>query len=86
MTKQKRRVFTVIYSKRYNEWQIREAARSRWGSAVAIPGPFGRQREAIAKGRVIAKKHQPSQLVIRRKNGRILTEYTYGADPRRHPG
>ena len=36
---------------------------------------------AVDIGRNIAKKEQPSQLVIHKKNGQIQTEHTYKSDP-----
>jgi len=37
--------------------------------------------DAINSGREVAKRNQPSQLVIHLANGEIETEYTYGDDP-----
>lgn len=36
---------------------------------------------AVKKGRNLAKKQKPSQLVIHKQNGQIQTEYTYKDDP-----
>ena len=36
---------------------------------------------AVNTGRNVAKKKQPSQLVIHKKNGQIQTEHTYKSDP-----
>jgi hypothetical protein len=42
--------------------------------------------EAIRAGRNRAKAADLGQLVIKGRNGRIQTEYTYGKDPRRTKG
>jgi hypothetical protein len=47
---------------------------------------FERKEEAVQHAREIAKQHIPSQVVIRRHDGKIQEERTYGNDPRRHPG
>lgn len=46
------------------------------------------KRSAVSYGRARAKLSQPSQLIIRGKNGRIQTEHTYprASDPRRSKG
>lgn len=36
---------------------------------------------AVDAGRAIAKANQPSQLIIKKKDGTIETEHTYGDDP-----
>jgi hypothetical protein len=36
---------------------------------------------AVESGKKVAKKLQPSQLVIHKENGQFQTEYTYKQDP-----
>jgi Uncharacterized protein conserved in bacteria (DUF2188) len=36
------------------------------------------KKEAVARGRELAKAQGPGQLIVHRKDGRIETEYTYG--------
>jgi hypothetical protein len=40
------------------------------------------KEEAISKTTSIAKKNGPSQVVIRKENGKIQSERTYGNDPK----
>lgn len=42
-----------------------------------------KKTNAVQVGRGLAKKKQPSQLVIHKKDGKIQTEHTYQNDP--HP-
>ena len=39
------------------------------------------KKEAVARGRELAKKAGEAQLVVRTADGKIETEYTYGTDP-----
>lgn len=48
---------------------------------TSILGTYATKDEAIQKGRAIAQANQPSQLVVRRADGTIETEWTYGNDP-----
>jgi hypothetical protein len=47
---------------------------------------FKTKREAVAYGRTTARRSGHSQLVVKGRNHDIQTEWTYGRDPRRHPG
>jgi len=47
---------------------------------------FRTKREAIEHGRETARTRGNSQLIIKDRNHVIQTEWTYGHDPRRHPG
>jgi hypothetical protein len=42
---------------------------------------FDQKAEAVEFGRAAAQQVEPSQLVIRKNDGKIETEYTYGSDP-----
>jgi hypothetical protein len=46
-----------------------------------VESTHGTKNEAIEAGRQVATKHQPSQLVVHTKDGKIETEYTYQDDP-----
>lgn len=59
------------------KWQI-EAEEDRH----VLREPHRTQREAIAAAREKAREHQPAQVVVHGRDGRIRTEYTYGSDPR----
>ena len=47
---------------------------------------FDRKTDAVAKGRELAKSAPVGQLRIKRRDGTLETEYTYGRDPRNIPG
>ena len=47
---------------------------------------FKAKLDALRAGREYARRMRPSQLTIRGRDGRIQTEHTYGADPRRRKG
>ncbi|MHB1348171.1 MAG: DUF2188 domain-containing protein [Candidatus Humimicrobiaceae bacterium] len=42
---------------------------------------FGNKNNALEFGRNLAKDQKPSQLIIKKQDGRIQTEHTYGKDP-----
>jgi hypothetical protein len=69
----KRRVYDV--SPKGNEWTVKER-----GAARAL-GNFDKKVEAVERAREVAKKQTTSQVVIRKQDGSIQTEHTYGKDP-----
>ncbi len=80
----KREKFVVEYWKEEKTWQV-----------IRLCKPYNDQislnktkREAIRKGVDTAKFNQPSQLLIKLKNGRIQEERTYPrkSDPRETVG
>ena len=42
--------------------------------------------EAVKEGQRLCHDREPSQLLIKGKDGKIEKEYTYGSDPRNIPG
>ena len=44
------------------------------------------KKETIKDTKQLAKKGEPSQIRIKREDGTIQTEYTYGKDPEKTPG
>jgi len=42
---------------------------------------YGTKNEAIEHAREMARGQEPSQIVIRKRDGKIEKEYTYGDDP-----
>lgn len=78
----KRRVLWVEWSKRERAWVVR-------GLPYGL-GWFLVKQEAVSWAAANCRHHlaagTTSQLKIRGKNGRIQSERTYGADPRRHRG
>ena len=57
------------------EWQVKRRGASRAASVHDL------KEDAIEAGRKLALANQPSQLVIRRQDGTIENEWTYGDDP-----
>jgi hypothetical protein len=74
----KRAIYTVQPIKGGSGWEI-----------LTPDGPFRpgvNKRKTVAQARALAKASMPSQLRIKGRNGRLQTEFTYGADPRRWKG
>ena len=57
----------------------RSSLKKRGGSRAS--GTFDKKEDAVRRGRELAKAQERGQLVIKKQNGRIQTEYTYGDDP-----
>ena len=58
-----------------DRWRLQKRGGSR------ASGTFDKKADAVARGRELAKAQERGQLVIKKQNGRIQTEYTYGDDP-----
>ena len=58
-----------------DRWKVKKRGSSR------ASGTFDRKEDAVRRGRELAKAQERGQLVIKKQNGRIQTEYTYGDDP-----
>ena len=71
----KRKVIHVVFKKNQGKWLLRGG-----------DGSFATKTKAVAAGKKQAKAGGLGQLVIHTKTGRIQTEHTYGADPRRSKG
>jgi hypothetical protein len=61
------------------------------GWDVKVRGQGGRQHfetkpPAVDAAKTIAKAAPLGQVVVKKENGRVQTEYTYGQDPRRYKG
>lgn len=41
---------------------------------------------AVRKAKRIAKRNKPSELIIKKRNGRIQDKHSYGSDPGRYSG
>lgn len=75
----RRTVFWVRWSRPLRAWYV---TRGRH----IVRGGFDRKEAAVSFGIVTARAHQPSQLRICRRDGAIMSERTYGADPERFAG
>ena len=69
----KRKTYDVSPSA--GRWEVKGRGAKR---AVAL---FDTKTDAVARATTIAKKLPESQVVIRKADGTIQTEYTYGNDP-----
>jgi hypothetical protein len=69
-----------------------DAATALWVAVVGQHVVFATSVKGVllqafhANGRLLKSQGYLSQLVVHGKNGKIQTEYTYGADPRRTKG
>jgi hypothetical protein len=62
------------------DWEVKEKGAER---SVKV---FEGKADAIARAKELAQKASLGQVVVRKDDGKIQTEYTYGEDPRRTPG
>lgn len=69
----KRRTYDV--SPKGSQWTVMERGADR---AV---GNFEKKIDAVERAREVARNQPLSQVVIRKQNGSIQTEHTYGRDP-----
>lgn len=70
-----RNKYWVVWTSGIEKWQVKKT-----GNAAALRN-FDTKDSAIAYGVSIARKNEPSQLIIKRKDGTIEDERTYGIDP-----
>lgn len=57
------------------KWALKKRGNQR---ATAV---VDNKKDAIARGRELAKKRAPSQLLVHDAKGKYENEFTYGADP-----
>jgi hypothetical protein len=74
----KRVVYDILPSRR--GWRVKRQGAQRAYRVLRT------KARAVTVATLIAKRHQPSQVVVRKLNGKIETEWTYLADPVRHVG
>lgn len=74
----KRNRYHILYKK--DEWILKKE-----GKREPLKS-FRTKKEAEDYGRKIARKEEPSQLILHKKDGKIEKEYTYGQDPRKYKG
>jgi len=75
----KRQVYEVSFDKGADKWAVVQ----RGGGQVST---HAKKETAIGKAKSLAKAATLGQVVIKKQNGKIQTEHTYGADPRRRKG
>jgi hypothetical protein len=69
----KRKVIDVSPSG--DAWEVRQRGGER------ASGRFDKKTDAVDRARELAKNEKPAQVVIRKKDGVIQEERTYGSDP-----
>ena len=74
----KRSVYHV--TSKNNKWQVKGEGAERAAST------HKRKSEAKNEARRLAKKREPSQVVIHGEDGKIQREWTYGNDPEKYKG
>jgi uncharacterized protein DUF2188 len=75
----KRQVYEVKFDKGSEKWAVAQ----RGGGQVSA---HNTKATAIGRAKKLAKAAELGQVVIKKQNGRIQTEHTYGKDPRRTRG
>lgn len=70
-----RKRYFVVWDSKKQKWQLKEEKKNR-----AIKN-FDTKSEAIKYSRTFTKNKVPSQLIIKKKDGKIEKEWTYGNDP-----
>lgn len=70
-----RNKYWVVWKNNIEKWQVKKT-----GASSALKN-FDTKLPAIDYGVSVAKNNQPSQLIIKKKNGQIEDERTYGDDP-----
>ena len=58
-----------------DRWKVVKRGTSR------ATAKFDNKADAVRRGRELAKQQENGQLIIKKRNGRIQAEYTYGDDP-----
>ncbi len=71
----KRTVYDVVKNRQDDTWDIRKEGSSRAISKHDV------KSDAVASARILGRNAPLGQVRIRKENGQIQTEYTYGKDP-----
>ena len=61
-------------------WEVKERGATR------SVKQFEDKVDAVERAKQLAQRGPLGQVVIRKQDGTVQTEYTYGADPRKIPG
>ena len=75
----KRQVYEVRFDKGSDKWAVAQHG----GGQVST---HNTKATAIGRAKSLAKAAELGQVVIKKQDGRIQIEYTYGKDPRRTKG
>lgn len=71
----KRTIYRVTYNNEKEQWNVKKDGAKRPSASTET------KEEAVQTGIGLARKQDHSQLVIRKVNGEIQEERTYGNDP-----
>jgi len=62
------------------KWAVEKSKNSRATST------HRKKSAAVRKAKRIAKRHKPSEIIIKNSSGRIQKKHSYGKDPERYSG
>jgi hypothetical protein len=62
------------------KWAVEKSSNSKASSL------HRKKSAAVRKAKRMAKRNKPSELIIKKSNGRIQDKHSYGRDPRRYSG
>lgn len=62
------------------KWAVEKSSNSQASSL------HRKKSAAVRKAKRMAKRNKPSELIIKKSNGRIQKKHSYGRDPRRYSG
>jgi len=68
-----RKRYFIAWNSNSGKWQLKGKSRTI--------RTFSTKEEALKYARSFVKKNTPSQLVVKKKDGKIQKEWTYGNDP-----
>lgn len=76
MAKKKRKTYHLTYTEDSKKWKVELEGANRASSV------HENKENALESARELARKQQPSQLIVHKRDGTIQTEYTYEDDPK----
>ena len=62
------------------DWAVKKSKNTRASST------HRKKSAAVRKAKKMAKRNKPSELKIKKSNGRIQKKHSYGSDPERYSG
>ena len=80
VTKAQRKCYHVTFNRKTETWEMK----LKGAKCASARSP--RKTDAVARAKELAKKAKLGQVIVHKQDGKIQTEYTYGADPKRSKG
>ncbi len=75
-----RKSYHVTFNGKTGKWEIKLKGAKSPSARAEI------KTAAVARAKELAKKAKLGQVIVHKTDGKIQTEYTYGADPKRSKG